>query len=65
MAHIETIKTYGEIRAVGIILAFLTQKLKDLEAVGESTDSSTPTNSECMKATKLVWEEFLAALMLS
>ncbi len=65
-AHVETLKTYGGIGAIGITPTFLTAKLKELAAAREISRSATaPSDAERMAAIKLVHDEFLGCLMLS
>ena len=64
-AHVETLETYGGIGAIGITPTFLTAKLKELEAAGEISSATNPTDAERVSAIKLVRDEFLGCLMLS
>jgi hypothetical protein len=64
-AHVETLKTYDGIGAIGITSTFLTAKLKELAAAGEVSSATNPTDAERMAAIKLVRDEFLGCLMLS
>jgi hypothetical protein len=50
---------------VGVIPLFLAQKMKELADTNLVADVNSPTDAECMTATKLVRDEFLDALMLS
>jgi hypothetical protein len=65
MAHTETIETYGGLGAVGIILTFLAQKMKDMHKEVTLADPDAPTDDERVEAMKAVREEFLGVLMLS
>jgi hypothetical protein len=65
VAHVETIKTYGGTGAIGIMPAFVAQKLQEMHAAGDCQDVARPTPDELAIANKCVREEFLAALMLS
>ena len=64
-AHVETLETYGGIGAIGITPTFLTAKLKELEAAGEISSATAPSDAERMATIKLVRDEFLGCLMLS
>ncbi len=65
MAHVETIKTYGGLGAIGIVPTFLEKMLKDMATTGTIQDASNPSDAECALAIKAVCEEYLGALMLS
>jgi hypothetical protein len=65
LAHIETIKTYGGLGAVGVIPTFLTAKINEMASKGLIPDAANPTDQEKAMAIAAVREEYLAALMLS
>ncbi len=65
LAHIETIETYGGIRAVGVVPTFLATKIKELTDVRTITDADNPTDAKRVIAIAAICEEYLAALMLS
>jgi hypothetical protein len=65
MAHVDTIKTYGGMGAIGITPTFVAQKLSEMFTAGTCTDSADPSTDELGIAHKAVQDEFLAALMLS
>jgi hypothetical protein len=64
-AHVETLKTYGGISAIGVTPTFLTAKLKELELAGTITNATTPTKAECLITIKQCRDKFLGCLMLS
>ena len=64
-AHVETIETYGGTGAIEITPTFVAQTLKDMHAAQECHDPANPSTDELTAAHKSVWDEFLAALMLS
>ncbi len=63
--HVETLKTYGGIRAIGITPHFLSVKLAELAKAGTISSATYPTDDKRMKAILLVRDEFLGCLMLS
>jgi hypothetical protein len=65
MAHVETIETYGGVGAIGIVPAFVTLELKQMEAAGTCVDHAAPTDAELAIAKATVRDEFLAGLILS
>ncbi len=65
MAHVETIETYGGVGAIGIVPAFVTQELKQMEAAGTCLDHAAPSDAELAIAKAVVRDKFLAGLMLS
>jgi hypothetical protein len=65
LAHVETIKTYGGLCAVGVVLTILDAMLKDMERNGVIKDAKNPSDTEKAQAIKSVCNEYLGALMLS
>jgi hypothetical protein len=65
MAHVETVKTYGGMGAIGVVPTFLAAKIQEMAVAGEIADASNPTDPEKAAAISAVHEEYLAALMLS
>ena len=65
MAHVDTIKTYGGMGAIGITPTFVAQKLQEMVTAGTCQDSTNPSKEELGVAHKDAQDEFLACLMLS
>jgi hypothetical protein len=65
VAHIETLETYGGVGVVGVFPLFLTAQIEELAADGLIANPANPTDAEHALAVSSVWDEFLAALMLS
>jgi hypothetical protein len=65
MAHVETVKTYGGMGAIGVVPTFLAAKIQEMAAAGEIADASNPTDPEKAAAISAVREEYLTTLMLS
>ena len=65
LCHVETIKTYGGLGAVGVIPSFLEAKIRALADEGKIGDPYHPTDAERKVAINLVRDEYLGALMLS
>ena len=51
-AHVETLKTYGGIGAVGVTPTFLAAKLKDIAIKKVLQDANNPTDAERLIAIK-------------
>ena len=65
VAHVETIKTYGGMGAIGITPTFIAQILHNMHAAKLCNGPAKPTDTELAAAHKDVCDEFLTALMLS
>ena len=67
LAHVETIKIYGGVSAVGVTPKFITTKLKEMAAANPLLvmETKNPTDTEREVAIKAVCDEYLAVLMLS
>jgi hypothetical protein len=65
MAHVDTIKTYGGMGAIGITPTFVAQKLQEMVTAGTCQDSANASKAELAVAQKDAQDEFLACLMLS
>jgi hypothetical protein len=65
LSHIETIKTYGGLGAVGVIPTFLNAVLKDIERNGVISNAKNPSDAKQAQAIKAIHDEYLGALMLS
>ncbi len=57
-AHVETLKTYGGIGAIGFTPTFLTAKLKDLAIASTISSVTNPTDPKCLLATKQCRDKF-------
>ena len=53
MAHVDTIKTYGGMGAIGITPTFVAQKLSEMFTAGTCTDSADTSTDELGMPTKL------------
>ena len=65
VAHVETLETYSGVGVVSVVPTFLTARIKELAADGLIANPANPTDAKCALAVSSVWDEFLAALMLS
>lgn len=63
MAHVDTIKTYGGMGAIGITPTFVAQKLTAMSTAGTCKDPANPSKDELGIAHKDVQDEFLACLL--
>jgi hypothetical protein len=54
LAHVETIKTYSGVGAVGVVPTFLANKIKELANFGTILDAKNPTDAERAHAVSTV-----------
>jgi hypothetical protein len=65
LSHVEIIKTYGSVGAVGVVPTFLTNIIKRLANSRTILNAKNPTDAKPALAVSAMHEEYLAALMLS
>jgi hypothetical protein len=65
LAHVQAMKMYGGLSAIGVVPTFLDAMLKEMEKPGDIANAKNPTNAKCAQAIKAVRDEYFGALMLS